>query len=268
MTVIARKRKQLEEDALSPGAGPCAAKLQKHLAKEQELKQQLQVLENKDLRFDSMAHPNLNALDITVVAFASEAAEALQTFGLPAEIWKNSVEQYKLLFETTVLWYCHTHDLEKAIVLGDSDSDIQNPPFCPKVESMQMASRMLGGYIAGHSWFDLCRRENRFLRPVLKMKPLLYVPTEVCLHKSLGLDSGAVKAVVRCTEAAAQAGRRACWQVRLRWCEITRKTSHVLVSVDVDLKPLVAKAQKEGNKGQACLVSQFLAQRTRWSPVD
>ena len=254
---LSRQKRQFEEDVL-PWDVNCSVrkKLRKALAKEAKLKDQLRVLERSDLRTESLAQPNLKPNAVTAVVLTEADADKLHPLGLLTALWLNTVEQYEMLLTAhKLLWY--EGQGSSLFLPGESAS------------SFQVASRLLGGYIATEEWYDLCQAEHRLIRPAVALKSCLSSSYEICFHKSLDtapLDAAA--AIARCIEAAVKTGKTCNWRVRANWKDVTCKKAFVLLAdeltVPKKLRPLKQKALNEGKKGRACSIVHLLQSVAIW----
>ena len=83
---------------------------------EQELKHQLQVLENKGLMFDSVSHPNFHALDAASIDMAN------------ALCCGHDMDEHELIITDPCMYYWNSKTFQAA-TLRQTNIAMQNPPF-------------------------------------------------------------------------------------------------------------------------------------------
>ena len=237
-----RKKKQLQEDALPPGAGAVSDKLRKHLADEAKIKSNLETLEQLEY---TVAAGHILPSDRTLCVVASDQDESRIETSVPGLVtvrWQNSVDQYKELAAHELIWY--NHEIDKMIWADGSSS-------------FQVASRMLGGFVAGHQWLRHCEDFGGLLRPAVQLKPTLSEMVELCFHRSVAVDSGAATAIARCVHATKNT-----WIIRSKWKDMQRKNGVVLVTGDV--KQIASKGVDKRRLGTVMLLTDFVCRQTRW----
>ena len=77
----------------------------------------------------------------------------------------------ELLTFRHVVWAAHTREAQSDMIKG--------------VETeVCLASRMLGGWIAGPEWTDACVRGKQLYEPVLRLARAVSIPKEMRVHES------------------------------------------------------------------------------------
>ena len=173
-----KKRRLLE--AFAAGTDPDAEQKLKTQRKEQEARE-LAVGERRDL--NSMAEKGVFLQSEVCAVVPCKPLSATQTgvllmLGLKIVEFgtgKTCLEQ--LLRSRHIIWLAPTHDLETSLI--DGVVSAVDP-------ALLAATRLLGGFIGGPEWVDVCQSLGKVLQPVLCLCKGAHTKREVCLHKSLG----------------------------------------------------------------------------------
>ena len=136
--------------------------------------------------------------DITaIVVLAGPNFNRLDGLGAKVLMWDLACVSELLNFRH-VVWAAPTQAMQNNMVHGE-DTEV-----C-------LASRMLGGFIAGPEWIDACVRANVLFEPVLRLAKAIQVPKELRVHESYNCKDSLEK---MCIEAARNPSANMKWTLR------------------------------------------------------
>ncbi|CAE7446525.1 unnamed protein product, partial [Symbiodinium sp. CCMP2592] len=202
-----KKRKALE--LLADGSDPHAeATLQ---ACQQEMQaREVADLTRRDLQWSERNNCTLSFSCSCVlmpgIELSSDEQSLLAKLRIKTLAWKSDVEFFRELFQVKdLIWF--TNGDEGQIVCqgglrsacqstgqtaGQTNNDDESDNKTPELERLPaflMASRLVGGWVAGIEWLVECKRLGWKLQPVLRLARAVSVPRELHLHNSSEFSS-------------------------------------------------------------------------------
>ena len=115
---------------------------------------------------------------------SSDEHRLLDRFSVAVYPWKPSLDYFvDVLRRKDIIWL--TNDDEVEIIRGEVRDDA--PP--DSQTGFLIASRLVGGWVAGVEWLDFVRRKGKAVQPVLQLGRAISVARELVCHNSLPTSS-------------------------------------------------------------------------------
>ena len=235
-------------------------------------------------------HPSLSVAKTLVIHPVGCNTAAVQARGLRCMPWTGSVPDFQELLRYApedLLWFHPDAESEVQFIMNGAGAD----------QGSLVASRAVGGWVAGAQWLATCDAHGRAVRPLLRLASALEEAKEsltcnsvlcfisgsfsvlcVCAHfcdtahvlraLSIYIEKGAGKsgnavatAVARLMSVVSESEKPKNWALHRKWKSVKAKTT-LVIAEDV---PKCKKHQiKKGLRGQVMSGSSFVSVCTYW----